>query len=48
MMFRCLLLNMFFFMNTDYSSSSLQDRKGKADFKSSISDLKKDFSKLDR
>ncbi|XP_020625201.1 ankyrin repeat and SAM domain-containing protein 6-like isoform X2 [Orbicella faveolata] len=30
-----------------YSSSSLQDRKGKADFKSSISDLKKDFSKLD-
>jgi len=31
-----------------YSSSSLQDRKGKADFKSSISDLKKDFSKLDR
>lgn len=30
-----------------YSSSSLQDRKGKVDFKSSISDLKKDISKLD-
>ena len=46
--FDVLLLNISFFVCSDYSSSSLQDRKGKVDFKSSISDFKKDISKLDR